>query len=470
VKHRPVSHGNVQLPVFSWAYSKKGRVYQKWQVRWQGAPRQIRLGVVSKVFRKEFPNEEEARSWAKAKAKELHERRGNEAVLPEHEVLAWRAWRLALSKLGIDAEEGLRRLRGGTEAFFRAHDRLPGLSELRGFEERAWADAVARYSSRLQRVDGAAAIVRFLDDKRRLDSIGIPHGTDLEDRLVRVADAFPGPVCDWAPAEIWAWLKARRVEGRALENKTLVNYRTALVGFFKWAASEGLVSREASAAAEGLKKPVVAVKMRDIWRAEELKRLLREADKTDRHRRLIPYLVIGAFAAVRAAELKRLEWPAVDLEHGFIEISGEIAKGRRSKPRPRVVALPENCRRWLTRFGPKGAGLRERIAPYMDMHKFLRRVAASAGLPWLHNVLRRSASSHAKAIGVSLEDVARQAGNSATMARVHYVNRTAKYQDAEAWFALGPEACELHQPEFRLLADASAVANQSRTSGAARRA
>jgi integrase len=54
-------------------------------------------------------------------------------------------------------------------------------------------------------------------------------------------------------------------------------------------------------------------------------------------------LAIGAFAGVREAEIKRLNWSEVDQKHELIEIKSSKAKSARR----RIIEMQPNLREWL---------------------------------------------------------------------------------------------------------------------------
>jgi integrase len=54
-------------------------------------------------------------------------------------------------------------------------------------------------------------------------------------------------------------------------------------------------------------------------------------------------LAIGAFAGVREAEIKRLNWSEVDQKRGHIEIKSSKAKSARR----RIIEMQPNLREWL---------------------------------------------------------------------------------------------------------------------------
>lgn len=454
---RVIKEGNIRLKLHHWFYrGPGGRVYRKFQVRWRGERRMTSPGKFTRRECREFPNEKAALEFAREKARALDDGRREAGSLHPQEVQNFKRCIVLLGPPGLRSDEAARMAADNYECAREALGREPSVLEQIAFHREAMERQRTHHRSKLEKIEIGAAIEAYVADKLRLDLIQDRHERDLRSRLGWLARQFPGPLSELKVATVWP-----AIVGLKLSNKTVVHYRAAIRGFLGWSQEKGWLSKDSWTTAQAWRKPKVALRVQTIWTAAELKRILRQANASERDRVLIPYLVIGAFAAVRSAELCGLEWQMVSVEKGLIRISSELAKGRRANDNARVVEMPAALRKWLARFGPNRAGLGERVAPHSDMHRFLRRLAKESGLKWVHNILRRSAISHAKAMGVSLEDVARQAGNSATMAKSHYVNTDVDQERAAEWFNLGPEVCDLAQPELRLVTET--VANPSRT-------
>jgi integrase len=60
-------------------------------------------------------------------------------------------------------------------------------------------------------------------------------------------------------------------------------------------------------------------------------------------------LVIGAFAGLRDAEIKRLDWSEIDLVRGHIEVKASKAKSARR----RIVQIQPNLSAWLRPYSGK---------------------------------------------------------------------------------------------------------------------
>jgi integrase len=172
----------------------------------------------------------------------------------------------------------------------------------------------------------------------------------------------------------------------------------------------------------------------EIFTAGELARLLSGA-----RGKLIPFLAIGAFAGLRHAEIKRLDWAQVDLQRGFIEVTAANAKTRSR----RLVPISANLNAWLQPYHrPSG-----RVAGYANCAKQLLRLveeinaadadSAAPKLAWKRNGLRHSFVSYRMGEIHDAAKVAEEAGNSPQMIFKHY-RELVRPEDAKAWFSIMP--------------------------------
>ena len=100
-------------------------------------------------------------------------------------------------------------------------------------------------------------------------------------------------------------------------------------------------------------------------------------------------LAIGAFAGVREAQIKRLNWSEVDQKRGHIEIKSSKAKSARR----RIIEMQPNLREWLRLY----AELTGSVVP-VNPRKKLDLVRKAAGLArWPQNGLRHSFASYSLA-------------------------------------------------------------------------
>jgi integrase len=144
---------------------------------------------------------------------------------------------------------------------------------------------------------------------------------------------------------------------------------------------------------------------------------------------LVPFIVLGAFAGLRAAEITRIEWSAIDLERRFITIRAGQAKTASR----RIVPVSANLRAWL--LPHVGEGI---VVPSAETYRKVTCLARRLGIRWPHNVLRHSFISYRIAKVKNANEVALEAGNSPTVIFKNY-RELATEEQADAWFAIRPE-------------------------------
>ena len=110
----------------------------------------------------------------------------------------------------------------------------------------------------------------------------------------------------------------------------------------------------------------------------------------------VPILAIGAFAGIRMAQLERLDWKAVDLER-----KGKIVRTK-------------------------------------ELQTHVPALACALKMEWPCNVLRDSFISYRNAIVQSADQVALEAGNSASIIFKRYRELTTP-EVAEKWFSILPK-------------------------------
>jgi integrase len=145
---------------------------------------------------------------------------------------------------------------------------------------------------------------------------------------------------------------------------------------------------------------------------------------------ILPYVAIGMFAGLRAAELEKLDWAEVDLHSKLIEVTASKSKTKKR----RHVKISNNLARWLRPFS-KSSGP---VAP-VGLRKKFDSAKEKAGLnDWPQNALRHSFASyhlakHANAAALSLE-----MGNSPQIVFAHY-RELVKPAEAEKFWKLTPK-------------------------------
>jgi integrase len=166
-----------------------------------------------------------------------------------------------------------------------------------------------------------------------------------------------------------------------------------------------------------------------IYSPDELHSLLTHAESD-----LIPFLVVGAFAGLRSAEIERLDWREVDLVHGHVEVTAAKAKTASR----RLVPISQNLKAWLTPLHKKTGRVFDVSTTGGNLTVRLHALANRAGLDgWRKNALRHSFISYRVAKVQNVSQVALEAGNSPQVIFSNY-RELVKPAEAEKFFALVP--------------------------------
>ena len=166
-----------------------------------------------------------------------------------------------------------------------------------------------------------------------------------------------------------------------------------------------------------------------VFTPNEMARLLVAAQEVAPE--LLPYLAVGGFAGLRAAEMDRLDWAHVDFEQGHVEVPAKAAK---VKGRRRLVPMTDNLRAWLAPVAKEKGKL---TPPPTSLQQMFRKVTRKADVSWKKNALRHSFISYRCAVTKNVAQVAYEAGNSPAIIHTHYLNCRPE-REALAWFAVVP--------------------------------
>jgi integrase len=145
---------------------------------------------------------------------------------------------------------------------------------------------------------------------------------------------------------------------------------------------------------------------------------------------VLPYLVLGAFAGIRTAEIKRLEWDDIDLVSGYITIQGRKAKTRQR----RLIRIQPNLAAWLAILKRTEGVVSDLERPDKTVYEIY---AKKAGVKWKRNGLRHSFISYRLAATNDENMVSSEAGNSPQMVYRNY-RQLVKPEKAAEWFGLMP--------------------------------
>jgi integrase len=193
---------------------------------------------------------------------------------------------------------------------------------------------VAAVHEHMQRMKGVQseiaapdASVAFLAEKKQ-DGASERYLYQLRSDINRLKDRFPGPILQIKSHEIDEWLRQRGGAPRT-RNSSLTSIRT----FFSWAKSRCYLPKNEETAAEGVPKVRVGDTETGIFTPEQMSKILEAATA-----KVIPFIVLGAFAGLRAAELTRIEWSAIDLERRTSQDGLSAYRADQRQPSPVALA------------------------------------------------------------------------------------------------------------------------------------
>lgn len=250
---------------------------------------------------------------------------------------------------------------------------------------------------------------RSLDDLRaRLGKFNLLFGTRL------MKDMVASEIETWLHRDEWSF-------------RTRKNFYTILHTFFEYAKAQGY---RADNPMKGISRPNPEDTAPGILSVVLCEKLLETALETELTDGLLGYLVLGMYCGIRDAELKRLDWSAVDLESGYVTISPKIAKARSI----RNVAIPENALLWLMRCNRRTGD----VSP-PGWRKRFDKIKVMAGIKdWPNNALRHSAGSYHFALHEDSAKTASMLGHTQDSMLFKHYRALTKKADAESFFTIVP--------------------------------
>jgi integrase len=216
-------------------------------------------------------------------------------------------------------------------------------------------------------------VVKEFLGAKKADGCSKRYLNTLKYNLGAFAKRFQANIEPVVGGEVDAWLRSS-----GLSPRTRNNIRTSLHTLFKFAVGRRYLPKDHD---ELDSVSVVGDRDGDIevFTSAELTEMLCCASE-----RMIPFLVLGAFAGIRHAEIQRLEWRDVRFDEGTIEIHASKAKTASRRLVPILPVLKE----WLVKYRqPSGLLVSHRNVAF-ELHM----IAKTA------NQLRRAAWASARGV------------------------------------------------------------------------
>lgn len=270
------------------------------------------------------------------------------------------------------------------------------------------------------------AVLEFVDTKKAAGK-SERYLLDLRARCNLFAESFG----EKTMAEIDVAAVERWLEGIKAGAITRNNYRRVLSVFFAWGMKRGFCTGNPAAESERAKEVSERV---EIFTASELRVMLNAAPA-----HLLPFLAIGAFAGMRAEEIRRLKWEDVDFLKKRIDVRASVAKSAAT----RYVPMKDVLIDWIQPIA-KAAGDVAPVNAYQKLRAFRRELEqedtekARPAVAWKQNGLRHSFASYALAESDNAAQVALWLGHDSNkMIFKHYRERVTPEAAAE-WFEVKP--------------------------------
>lgn len=261
-------------------------------------------------------------------------------------------------------------------------------------------------------------VVEELIAAKEQDGVSERYRLQLQSTLGMFEEAFSGPIMHVKSDRIDQWLRES-----GLAPVTRNNRLTVIRVLFNFAKQRNYLPKSEVTEAESVPKVKPGATETEIFEPAEFEKLLLAAP-----RRLIPLLAIGGFTGLRAAELSRLDWKAVNMERGMIELRAGQAKTASR----RIVPISDNLAAWLELVEREGM-----VIPDKDLFRQATALARKQGLRWPRNVLRHSYISYRVARIQDVNQVALEAGNSPAIIFKHYRELVSE-EAAGEWFGITP--------------------------------
>ncbi len=207
--------------------------------------------------------------------------------------------------------------------------------------------------------------------------------------------------------------------------KTRTNFRANIGVLFSLARQRRVITENPI---EFTAKPKLPDNPPAVFAVDQLRALLEAAQRVEPD--VLPMLAIGAFAGLRDAEIKRLDWAEVDQARKHIEITAVKAKSARR----RIVPMQPNLSAWLRPYSGKTG----RFVPDRYRGK-IERVRKAAGLTrWPINGLRHSFASYRLAAIHDAPRVAAELGHTGTQMLFNTYREVVLPEEAERYWEIKP--------------------------------
>jgi integrase len=253
---------------------------------------------------------------------------------------------------------------------------------------------------------------------KKQDGVGTDYLVQLKSILERFSRDFPGPILNVKSEQIDQWLRKTNMSASSRNNR-LQNIKV----LFAFAKQRNYLPKSDTTEASRVNRVKIPPQDIAIYTPQQFEALLRAAPV-----HLIPLLTIAGFTGMRAAELERLDWSAVNLDRRIIELRATQAKTAAR----RLIPISENLAAWLAPLVEDGS-----VIPNLRVRDEATTLAKELGIGWPKNVLRHSCISYRVALTGDVPRTALESGNTPAIIFRHY-REVVDEAAAKAWFGIMP--------------------------------
>ena len=229
--------------------------------------------------------------------------------------------------------------------------------------------------------------------------------------------------------------------------RTRQHYRGAISMIFDYAKRKDYLEPDKDHQAEKTESIRVNDAKLESWSVEDMRLILKHAPK-----RIIPWVVLGAFAGVRSSEIERMNWEDLDWSSNLILIKGKLVGGSKSRANnDRTIAMTDNLKAWLSPFRLYKGNILKSLGSgeinkdlYAWLEDLIHKIQKEKPLfTWKQNANRHSFATYYLAMTGDASTTALAMGNSPTMVLRRYKTiqvdgKTVTRAMAERYFAILP--------------------------------
>lgn len=282
-------------------------------------------------------------------------------------------------------------------------------------------------------------IEEILKTKNNDDFVGGRQKTNLRLRLNKFGQEF-GP-------RVISTIKAKEIDA-FLSNpewaaRTKAHYRQVILMLFDYAKRKEYLDPDRDHQADKTEVIRVQESKLESWSVPEMRTLLQYSNP-----KTLPWIVLGAFAGVRSAEIERMNWEDIDWNSNLILVhSKRVGTGKVRAQNDRTIPMTENLKSWLSPFRTFQGNILKSLSVkniYEDLDKIVSVIRRNnTDFQWKPNANRHSFATYYLALTGDASQTALACGHNPSMLLRRYktimVNgRTVTREMAKEYFSLAP--------------------------------